>query len=119
MFPKNQPTEATLLAIAMTLYNTGAIYRDKLLETLSDASVSPKERKRLLERAKMSFESAMKVHPNLSTSSSYQLAFLWGKIDSDTDKAIQYCQIGLDSIRPEFEDLKEPIIALRDELEHR
>ena len=108
------PPEAALLAIAHQLYSTGSLYRDHMMKNAD--SGNNKEAVHLLKYAITYFELSMKLHQNLTTSSSYQLAFLWGNIAGNKDKGVEYCKMGLEAILPEFEELREPLNSLQTDL---
>lgn len=87
----------TMILFATTLYNTGSIYRDRLIEIIDDSLTEVKEKSKLLERAKMAYESAVKLDKYF-ISAYYQLAFLWGSIQNEYDEGIKYCQKGIEII---------------------
>lgn len=86
-----------ILTFATTLYNTGSIYRDSLMEVVNDSSATEKEKSKLLEHAKMAYESTVKLDKYF-ISAYYQLGVLWGVIQNKYDEGIKYCQKGIEII---------------------
>lgn len=94
----NQDMEFLLSTFALTLYNTGALFRDQLIEKMKKGSQNDKELSRLLNLAQSSFESAAKLN-EFCFGTYYQLAFLKGALLNKYDQGIEYCKKGLEKIK--------------------
>lgn len=94
----SQDMEFLLSTFALTLYNTGALFRDQLIEKINEVSQKTKELSRLLNLAQSSFESAAKLD-EFCFGTYYQLAFLKGALLNKYKQGIEYCNQGLAKIK--------------------
>jgi len=89
-------TELIIMLFAQTLYNSGGLFRDRLLE-LNEIDLNNSRIHNWLEAGKMLYESSIGLEPYYIPPY-YQLAFLWGQIQKDIQMGIQYCQEAIDKI---------------------
>jgi hypothetical protein len=103
-------TDFTLSTFALTLYNVGNLYRDKLDEAIKRGSNDVKTISMLLNISNSSYESAIKLN-QFCLGAYYQLAFLRGKIMNKNKDAIEYCKTGLAKIK-ELEGTDKSMLTL-------
>lgn len=87
-------TDFTLSTFALTLYNTGSLYRDKLIEAFERGSSDVKTSSMLLNISCSSFESAIKLN-KFCLGAYLQLAILRGKFMNKNQDALEYCKKAL------------------------
>ena len=88
-------TDNTLSMFALTLYNSGGIFRDNFVEMLSDekTSIDDIQHSNWFEYAKMCYESSVAIEPNM-VGALYQLAFIWN-LEGEPEKALSFCNEGI------------------------
>lgn len=84
-----------LPTFALTLYNTGALYRDQFLKSINEGQ-DPKSLSKIYEFALFGFESAIKID-EYCFGAYYQLAFLRGFLNK-AEGARNYCLQGISKI---------------------
>lgn len=89
--------DLTITSFALTLYNTGSMYRDELIKKIGDDTIPEKTKSQYLNFAQSGYESAVKLD-KFMISGYYQLAILRGKIMGKYEEGIKYCEIGLKKV---------------------
>ena len=93
---KNIDPDFILMMFAQTLYNSGSLFRDSLLE-MDEIDLEDSQTHNWLEAGKMYYESALALEPYYIPAI-YQLAILWGVIQCEYVKALKYCADGIRKI---------------------
>lgn len=106
----SEDVDFLLSTFALTIYNTGGLFRDELLEQMNQDSQNVKALSRSLEMSQLSFESAIMLN-EFCFGAYYQLAFLRGEILKKYGQGIDYCKRGLEKIE-KLESMKKSELTL-------
>jgi hypothetical protein len=89
--------DVLLSIFALTLYNTGVLFRDQFIEKMNAGETEVKELSRLLNLSQDSFESALKLNEFLF-GAYLSLAYLRGLLNKN-DEGLEYCKKGIEKIK--------------------